>query len=323
MCCNIYMYPPYSKNNFIKINNEILTGIGHVVKPANIKMLKELFGFRNDTVVILNWAEDLLYGLTTLGATKQFFKTVLLILISSMLASRVIWVRHNYKPHNSRGSFKRYNFICFLFRILGVSPIPLERYYSTPSLIHPLYKTDEVIRNDLRLVDAVDLKYEVVFFSAIKPYKNLHKTLKEWPISLPLKVVGKCSDAKYKKSIENIISERELNVDWDENFVSDDKLNQILKESRFVLLPHEDGTMISSGSFYHSIGEGCNVLVNNSTFGSFKSEKHSFVHNIPISEVNQNTLDKIFVRKSIVMKEAIDSYGINNVANAWKSVLNV
>ena len=105
------MYPPYSKNNFIKINNEILTGIGHVVKPANIKMLKELFGFRNDTVVILNWAEDLLYGLTTLGATKQFFKTVLLILISSMLASRVIWVRHNYKPHNSRGSFKRYNFI--------------------------------------------------------------------------------------------------------------------------------------------------------------------------------------------------------------------
>ena len=81
--------------------------------------------------------------------------------------------------------------------------------------------------------------------------------------------------------------------------------------------------MINSGSFYHSIGEGCNVLVNNSTFGSFKSEKHSFVHNIPISEVNQNTLDKIFVRKSIVMKEAIDSYGINNVANAWKSVLNV
>ena len=47
-------------------------------------------------------------------------------------------------------------------------------------------------------------------------------------------------------------------------------------------------------------------------------KKHSFVHNIPISEVNQNTLDKIFVRKSIVMKEAIDSYGINNVANAWK-----
>ena len=138
-------------------------------------MLKELFGFRNDTVVILNWAEDLLYGLTTSGATKQFFKTVLLILISSMLASRVIWVRHNYKPHNSRGSFKRYNFICFLFRILGVSPILLERYYSTPSLIHPLYKTDEVIRNDLRLVDAVDLKYEVVFFGAIKPYKNLHK----------------------------------------------------------------------------------------------------------------------------------------------------
>ena len=39
MCCNIYMYPPY-KNNFIKINNEILTGIGHVVKPAKHKNAK-------------------------------------------------------------------------------------------------------------------------------------------------------------------------------------------------------------------------------------------------------------------------------------------
>ena len=79
--------------------------------------------------------------------------------------------------------------------------------------------------------------------------------------------------------------------------------------------------MISSGSFYHAVGEGCNILTNNSAFGREKSERHSFVHIIDIKHLSKNLLQDIFVSRGEVLEEVVSFYGEDKVINAWKVVL--
>lgn len=316
-----FMYPPRSQNEFLDLNKKALKKLGFEVQPTDITFIKYLFTHPKKSIVILNWVEDRVYGRSYKTAVQYFFKMIMLVIFSKIFAKKVVWVKHNFKPHNSAGSTKRFDFLCRLYALMGIPPVSLEEYFSSPSLVHPLYKSDsEFITSSTG--NESENTIDILFFGGIKPYKNLDKVLCEWPASLSLKIAGKCSDPSYARILEKIIHERCLNVDWDNRFLSSDELNELLRRSKFVLLPHSDGTMISSGSFYHAIGEGCNILVNASQFGSLKSEQHSFVHIIDIAELSEETLQRIFVPKKEVRKEVLACYGENKVVEAWKTVLN-
>lgn len=316
-----FMYPPRSQNEFLDLNKKALQKLGYDVQPTDLTFIKYLLTHPKKAIVILNWVEDRVYGRTYKTTVQYFLKMILLVIFSKICAKKVIWVKHNFRPHNSKGSTKRFDFLCKLYSLLNIPPISLESYFSSPSLIHPLYKSNNELIEDVKATEQ-DSTIDVLFFGGIKPYKNLDKVLLDWPSSIPLKIAGKCSDPTYTEMLEKIINERSLNVDWDNRFLSSDELNEMLKASKFVLLPHSDNTMISSGSFYHAIGEGCNVLVNASQFGKVKSEQHSFVHLVDIGKISKNMLRTRFVSKKEVRKEVLACYGENRVVEAWNMVLN-
>jgi len=234
----------------------------------------------------------------------------------------VIWVRHNFKPHNAKGSRKRYNFILFLYKTLGITEVSLEDYYSTPSLTHPLYISNQEIQKKIDEPSNDKLKYDVIFFGTIKRYKNLHNLLQDWPASIEIKIAGRCADTEYKAELLEIIKYRKLNVIWEEKFLSDEELNELLEQSRFVLLPHADETMISSGTFYHAISYGCNILVTESKFGLQKSSEHGFVHIYRPEKLSKRRLDSIFVTKQDVYAEALKHFGQESVVASWKKIFD-
>ncbi|MHC6645336.1 hypothetical protein ACYTPF_02015 [Alteromonas sp. HB246098] len=316
-----FMYPPRSQNEFLDLNKKALHKLGYDVQPTDLTFIRYLLSRPKKAIVILNWVEDRVYGRSYKTTVQYFFKMVLLVIFSKICAKKVIWIKHNFRPHNSRGSTKRFDFLCKLYSLLNIPPISLESYFSSPSLIHPLYKSNNELIEDEEETEQENT-IDVLFFGGIKPYKNLDKVLLDWPSSLSLKIAGKCSDLSYTRKLEKIIKERGLNVDWDNRFLSSDELNEMLKASKFVLLPHSDNTMISSGSFYHAIGEGCNVLVNSSQFGRVKSEQHSFVHLVDIGKISKDLLQTIFVSKREVRKEVLACYGENRVVEAWNTVIN-
>lgn len=315
----VFMYPRKSQNEFLELNKKALEKLGYDVKPTNFDFVKFLLISPKQAVVILNWVEDRVYGRSYKRVIQYFVKMIALVIFSKVFAKKTVWVKHNFKPHNSTGSMKRFKFICGLFSFLRIKPFALEEYFGSPALIHPLYKTDNNILESSGLIN--EYENDVIFFGGIKPYKNLDAVLQDWPCSLSLKIVGKCSDASYTSLLNSIIVDRCLNVTWDNRFVSRNELDDLLKVSKFVLLPHSEGTMISSGSFYHAVGEGCNILTNNSAFGREKSGRHSFVHILDIKRLSKDLLDDIFVSRSEVLKEVVSCYGENKVVNAWKVVL--
>lgn len=319
-----YVYPVDSQNRFLELNKNALSKIGFDVKPVNKSFYRNECSGKRQSYVFLNWVEDFVYPPEKCSKLQQFFrfiKAIFLVVFSKLFAEKVIWVRHNLKPHNSQSSAKRYKAIVFLYKILRIHETSLEEYYSNPSLNHPLYLSDDEILKKINERSNEDMKYEVVFFGAVKRYKNLHNLLRSWPADVNIKIAGYCNDSVYKKEVVEIIESRKLKVDWDDRFLTDKELNQLLEHSKFVLLPHADGTMISSGTFYHALSYGCNILVTESKFGLQKSLDHEFVHLYKPGEFSYSFLNSVFIAKNDVYKKALENYGEKSVTGAWSEIL--
>ncbi|MEM5498186.1 hypothetical protein WNY77_12325 [Paraglaciecola mesophila] len=321
----LYLYPSRSQNEFLALNKKALGELGYTVKPVNKAFIRDLLSMKKDAIVVLHWVEDRVYGRTYRTVFQYFFKMVALIIFAGIFAKKVIWVRHNFQPHNGSKTNYRYRFLCWLYKFMGIKAVSLEEYYSTPALLHPLYKKDVQLQEEIDNPDIIEPEksHLVVFFGAVKRYKNLHKILDTWPQHVPLKIAGRCSDQEYEKFLLKKIAQLGLNVVWDNVFLSDEALSDVLKNTRFVLLPHADNTMISSGSFYHAIGEGCNVLTNSSRFGLAKSEQHGFVNIYDPNAMSEAYLTSIHQDRTKVMHDALSSYGQRQVLSAWRNVLAV
>ena len=80
--------------------------------------------------------------------------------------------------------------------------------------------------------------------------------------------------------------------------------------------------MISSGTFYHAISYGCNILVTESKFGLQKSSEHGFVHIYRPEKLSKRRLDSIFVTKQDVYAEALKHFGQESVVASWKKIFD-
>lgn len=161
---------------------------------------------------------------------------------------------------------------------------------------------------------------DVLFFGGIKFYKNLYFVLNEWFVFFLFKIVGKCLDFVYKEEFEFIISKWGFKVVWDNRFFFGEEFNELLEVFKFVLLFYFDGIMISFGFFYYVIGEGCNILINESEFGREKSKYYLFVYFIDIKGIFERILKEIYVFKYKVLKEVFFYYGEDKVVDVWKVI---
>ncbi|MBN24193.1 MAG: hypothetical protein CL578_03970 [Alteromonadaceae bacterium] len=318
-----YLYPARSKNMFLELNKIALKKLGFSVEKIEMSFIYELPRFNNERIVVLNWVEDRVYDRGVKRFLQAFVSHALLIAYSKLFAKQVIWIRHNFRPHAGSKNNRRYKLLCHLYRWLNIAPVPLEEYFSSPSLVHPLYRTDQAIQDDIShsTLNDRELNIPVLFFGAVKKYKNLDKTLDTWPISVPLKIAGYCDDSRYRDLLETKILKRGLSVEWINRFLSSEELDELLKRTMYVLLPHAENTMISSGSFYHAIGEGCNILTNSSQFGQFKQLQHEFVTLYDGNTITLDSLTKNYKPRTKVMAEALDFYGENKVVDAWQNIL--
>ena len=183
----VFMYPHRSQNDFLDLNKKALNKLGYNVQPTDVNFVRYLATKPKQGIVILNWVEDRVYGRSYKRVVQYFIKMIALVIFSKLFAKHVVWIKHNYRPHNSSGSIKRFKFICGLYSLLKIKPVSLEKYFSSPSLVHPLYKPDTELQKDLEIGDQ---KYtnDILFFGGIKPYKNLDLVLLNWPVSLSLTI---------------------------------------------------------------------------------------------------------------------------------------
>ncbi|WP_338456133.1 hypothetical protein [uncultured Alteromonas sp.] len=322
----IFFEPIKHSNHFIEINKRALKNIGYEPIQLSLKSIVSNLGKR--TPIVLNWVEDQPYR-KDIGKLKAFLITVkflVLICISPLFSSKRVWIKHNFKPHNSAGNLLYYNIICAFLNFFKFEKVYLESYLGGESIIHPLYLTDEELSIKVNDVDSYlntkSKSKKALFFGAVKKYKGLHTLLEDWPPEIELTIRGKCGDLEYASDLMQIIKRRKLNATWINGFVTDSELKSLLECSDFVILPHEDESMISSGTFYHAISYGCNILTKRSQFSLAKSELHSFVNVVDFSKLTPLYLQDIYIDRSRVVVGALANYSRTNLQSCWAKIID-
>lgn len=313
-------FVPYTHmNEYVEINKSALLEAGYEAIPLSLK--NSLSIFHSNTPIIVNWLEDRPYGSTFNARVKftTFLKCFFVVIYGAILCSPRIWVRHNFKPHNATGSYRYFKIITSMLRLFRYREVSLEKY-TNGDLFHPLYMPDESLKERVSQVETT--KFEYLIFGAIKKYKGIHNLLSVWPQEKTLKIAGKCNDEIYEKEILDIIARRELKVNWRNEYLSDVELNEELSKAHFVIISHSDNTMISSGSFYHAISFGCNIISLKSDFSIQKNKEHSFVHLIDGAKCALDLIEDRYVEKEKVMIEALNTYSRRKLSEKWYQILS-
>jgi beta-1,4-mannosyltransferase len=321
----VFYFPFKNANQYVDISKESISDSGF-----NVLNFKQLFNIKNifdrkNNIAVLNWYEDRLYQ-KRFGKFRVFIEHFIVfcqLIFMWLFASHIIWVRHNFKPHNRARRPFTHKLTCGALNLLATKIVTLEKTESFNSTVipHPLYRNDDEMLHDISRVGPETFEVEYLFFGTIKPYKRLDELLTLWPQDKFLKIVGYCQDKAYVEKIKAIISTKNLNVDWQNEYVSEQYLNELLAKTRFVFMPHSDGAMISSGTFYQAINFGINIVCFDSFYAGDKKAKHDFVHIIAKDSLRTDLLKIVPVPPKVVMREALNWYGRKTIAKAWSNLL--
>ena len=319
----IFFEPFSHQNDFVDINKIALSELGF--NPTKLSLLNIISTLGSRAPLIMSWVEDQPYR-STATRFRAFLITLkfsLLIVLSPIFSSNRIWIRHNFKPHNAKGNLFYYKLLCNLFKLFKFKEVFLEQYMGSNFIPHPLY-IDDVAAESRKYItpNTKPTHFNILFFGAIKKYKPIDQLLRIWPKELAIEIKGRCTDKDYEQEISKIIRERKLNARWDNKFLSNNELDSALSDADFVILPHEDNSMISSGTFYHALSFGCNIIANHSQFAVDKAQCHDFVSISNFSELNHNLLSQIFRPKKIVLNDALEHYSRTKLKLRWAALLN-
>lgn len=319
---SIFVFPDKVKNNqYIDIHKRIWSSLGFIVKPVKAMSVTDILS-RNSNIAILNWMEDGVLTSTGCVAYSKFIRKIIILLYVKLICHKVVWVKHNVRPHSqSSASFSiLYKMFLWVYGKLSTSIVTHAEDKTQCSIVipHPLYPTTRS-NHDIEL-DGHNHRFAVI--GVISRYKNIDGLLNAWPKDIPLYIVGACKDVSYLAQLETIISERNISVTIDNRFLLDQELDQILSETDTVIIPHHPGTMIVSGAFYHAVSHGCNVLMAQSDFYLNVCKKFKFVSSYKDSdELLLQLHQQQLVPKMNVMAEVQLACGDSVVSQHWNNLL--
>jgi glycosyltransferase involved in cell wall biosynthesis len=312
----IFVYPRNKGGNFyINRTIQILGRAGYHAQMYP-KSLRELLTIARSSqpVMLLNWFEDRV-GYDH-GRIFAFVKTLILLAIIVVKFKKIIWVRHNLKPHGIYSSWQ-YKIICQLLSLVATATVthrPVEGFKSQ-YVPHPLYEVDITKSKEQR-----EIKF--LFFGTIKQYKNIHGLLEYWPCDTKLKIAGYCAEPAYEAMLHNIIQSRNLSVEWENRFLEYDELNDLIGNTQYVILPHHDNSMIVSGVFYHAISLGANVLVRDGGFYRDYLSQFRFAHPFTLESLESTLPSLTPYHCGDILDEAKNKLSDEVVMAAWETVLN-
>jgi glycosyltransferase involved in cell wall biosynthesis len=242
---------------------------------------------------------------------------LLLLGVFATSAKTLVWVRHNYQPHDSQVRSLAHRVLVFLLGKAASSIITHRPVANIASDVIPHPLVIDPLRQSPTARDV-----EFVWFGMVREYKGLENLLRLWPSDKSLLMLGQSHDPALSARLHGIIAERGLvNVVWHDRFIPDDELNQVLRRAKFAVLAHEDQTIIVSGAFYHAIACGANVIVRDGDFGRFVARQHCYAHLVNLSDLQAGLEQLDYVPATRIQDDAAMHYGDLACRRAWASVL--
>jgi beta-1,4-mannosyltransferase len=320
---NIYCYPnSLDGNDYLKMNIRLWKEMG-----LNIKRFQSVLGklftpqkWTNDFLV-LNFYENSVLGRFPV---LRLFRGFLFLLLARLVVKKVIWVRHNYVPHSLNGvKIGYFNSMCFLLKKLSHETVvhrPAKGIDFTRVVPHPLFTYSHVENNESDYNTSEGVGF--LCFGQVRENKGMCQLLGCWPLDIKLTIIGACNDNGLEVKIREIIRKRQLNVKWNNMFVSTVSLNDAISQADCIVIPHLDKSMIVTSATFHAMSLGTNILSNESEFSDWSSELYPFSTSFNYKNLSKKIKNLELFSKLEVMAYARDNNSDIKVKEAWASVFD-
>lgn len=311
---SIYCYPYISMDNeYINNLQSVWKKLGYIICQAP-RDLSETLKCRpgSEDVIVLNWFEE--RASKSKLPVVEFIRTIIMITLLNLKFSKIITIKHNIKPHNNACTFYYRVLSLLVSYVSDETVVHRDNYSETFSYIpHPIYPKSSNLDKTRKI--------DFLVFGAVKKYKGIDKLLLNWPAEYSLKIIGKCDSYKIKSTILSIIKIRKLTVEWEDRFISTNELDEAIVDSKFVILPHDNNSMIVSGAFYHAASLGASILMKEGGFSNYCCSKFSFV-----KSYDDNALESVIetIKPSEpykIISELKAVCGLNEIMVKWQLLL--
>jgi beta-1,4-mannosyltransferase len=285
-------------------------------KSCLTEFTKDLFKPSGQKVVVLNWYEDWIL-INKRPEIVNLPRAIFHLLLLKVFSDKIIWVRHNHKPHARQHNTISRKILCACMNRLAFSVVTHAPASGIKSQIIPHPLAQNPTKKELETTRDIPF----LWFGAVRRYKALPQLLAAWPQNTPLIIAGKSNEPSLTTEIETVINARHLKVSWINSYLSDTELNALILRSKYVVLAHNDNSMIVSGAFYHAISLGANILIREGAFADHISKLHSFVTSYSESNMQETIQGLQHIEPTRVQESATAEYGDAIVISAWAQLV--
>jgi len=329
MHIKISVFPPKGgRNEFIDRNLECLDQLSYI-ELDNLPTVEELkqkpfFYFRNfrTDVILINWLENILINKRGNFSIIGFLRYLVFFSFCKHTSKHVFYIRHNIYPHNASGfSARIVEGISNIFEKLCNKRISLsghlieKGYQYVP---HPLY----TVVSNYQSVEPIEDYY--IIFGRIERYKKIEDIVEAWDLAQKLIIAGPANDHEYLEHLKLIAKGK--NIEFKAYFIEDDEAQDLIINSKGMLLVNCSKEMIVSGSFFYAASLGVRVFAVQTPFFIWLNKENQFSGlfvyesvNSLISSINeQNFTD---TTKDRILSDAHRLFGDEAVIKAWHALL--
>jgi len=235
-----------------------IVNYGNKREPAPKELFRYLF---KADIFLLNWIEN---EPNKSNGIFRYYMVQLFLTIARLFNKKIIWTFHNIEPHKKRGITQSRK---IMDRLKKKSDLIVHHTTESFSLtekgksfcfFHP-FET----KNHFNLPPANhEYKYDILIWGAIAPYKGIAEFLQyietdKYMSGLKIIVAGKVNDPNYKDKLEKSLS---TNIDFINRFHTDEEIEILHKETRYVFYSHQGDSVLNSGQLVVSMGYGADII---------------------------------------------------------------
>ena len=320
----IYIYPitarfeekydnPYIKdmtasleNFFVCVNKD---------KPSKVGIFNLCIYFFKTNLFHLNWIEDLP---DKKGGFIQSLFFVVFLFLAKISNKKIIWTAHNKISHH-KNHHKLKNFLIKL--LARHSDYIITHSHEGVQFVNSLngnpkkdpvhYIPHPIKPNILHSTDSP--KYDLIIWGNIRPYKGIDLFLdylaKQGLLEkYNILIVGKIDDPDYEKELQSYQSKT---ISILNQFVDNEKLQELIKESSIILFTYQKEYVLSSGALTDSVAYGKKVI--GPDIGAFKDLKEAgLIHTYKNFDDLLKLIDKLLNQNNQIDSANLNQYFANN-----------
>lgn len=225
--------------------------------------------------LFLHWIEDL--PNRKAGTLQSLFFLALILPLCRIRGIRIVYTLHNKESHYSRSRTisgiirKRVIRQACLILCHAKEGLHLPETANLGSRIRYL---PHPFRENIVPKHPAKKTIDILIWGAIKPYKGIHQFLEYLEVkgllsSFGILIAGKIDPESY---VADLLRYQSKNIQIHNRFFDTEELNELIDQSKLVLLTYDNRSVLSSGALIYSLSRKAMVIGPNT--GSFRDLYH-------------------------------------------------